>query len=331
MKRILLLTTGGTIASQDGVHGLAPTAAGAEMLQMLPALPDLCQAEITELMRLDSTNIQPEEWLQMAHHVHAALDNYDGVVIAHGTDTMAYSAAALSYMLRNLDKPVIFTGSQLALTAENSDGPSNLYDAFKVATEGRPGVYVVFAGKIIHGCRAVKVRSQGMEAFFSINAALAGTIIDARVTWHDAAPPPVEPRSLAAYCQSRVLLLKLAPGLEANLVEAAVILGYRGLVVEGYGAGNVTNMRRDLASALASAIRGGMAVAVTSQCLLEASDMSIYEPGLVMQAAGAIPAFDMTTEALYVKLCWALGQSADLTAVRNIMAQNIAGEMKGQA
>jgi L-asparaginase len=331
MKRILLLTTGGTIASQEGAHGLAPATAGVEMLQMLPALPDLYQVETTELLRLDSTNIQPEEWLQMAHHVHAALDNYDGIVITHGTDTMAYSAAALSFMLRNLDKPVILTGSQMALTAENSDGPGNLYDAFRVADEGRQGVFVVFAGKIIHGCRAVKVRAQGSEAFFSINAPLAGTIAETKVTWHDTLPPPPsEPRSLAAYCQSRVLLLKLAPGLEANVVEAAVILGYRGLVVEGYGAGNVTNIRRDLASALAQAIRGGMAVAVTSQCLLEASDMSIYEPGQVMQAAGAIPAFDMTTEALYVKLCWTLGQSMDLTAVRSIMAQNIAGEMKSQ-
>ena len=327
MKRILLLTTGGTIASQKGARGLMPITAGAEMLQMLPNLP--CRAETTELMRLDSANIQPEEWLQMATHVYAVLDNYDGVVISHGTDTMSYSAAALSYMLRNLDKPVVLTGSQLTLAAENSDGPANLYNAFAVAAEGRPGVYVVFAGKIIRGCRAVKVRTQDTEAFYSINAPLAGTVSNGQVTWHNPLPQPTAPHTLAAHCQSRVLLLKLAPGMEANVVEAAVILGYRGLVVEGYGTGNVTNMRRDMASALAKAIQGGMAVAVTSQCLLEASDMSLYEPGLVMQAAGAIPAFDMTTEALYVKLCWALGQSPDLATVRIIMAQNIAGEMHG--
>jgi len=153
MKRILLLTTGGTIASQKGARGLMPITAGAEMLQMLPNLP--CRAETTELMRLDSANIQPEEWLQMATHVYAVLDNYDGVVISHGTDTMSYSAAALSYMLRNLDKPVVLTGSQLTLAAENSDGPANLYNAFAVAAEGRPGVYVVFAGKIIRGCPVI--------------------------------------------------------------------------------------------------------------------------------------------------------------------------------
>jgi L-asparaginase len=329
MKRILLLTTGGTIASQEGAHGLAPAVAGAEILQMLPALPTVCQAETTELMRLDSTNIQPEEWIQMAGHVFEALDNYDGVVITHGTDTMAYSAAALSFMLRNLDKPVVFTGSQLPLSATNSDGPGNLYDAFRVAAQDKPGVYVVFAGKIIQGCRAVKIRTQGPEAFFSVNAPLAGTVTNGIVTWQNPLPPPVEQRSLAAHCQSRVLMLKLAPGLEPNLVEAAIILGYRGLVVEGYGLGHVTNTRRDIASALAHAIRNGMAVALTSQCLLEASDMTIYEPGQVMQAAGAIPAFDMTTEALYVKLCWALGQATDLETVRVIMAKNIAGEMSG--
>ncbi|MCL1974935.1 MAG: L-asparaginase 1, partial [Firmicutes bacterium] len=185
--------------------------------------------------------------------------------------------------------------------------------------------------KIIRGCRAVKVRTQGTEAFFSINAPLAGVVTDNSITWHDAPPPSSRsPRSLAAYCQSRVMLLKLAPGLEPNIIEAAIILGYRGFVVEGYGAGNVTVMRRDIASALAQAIRGGVAVAITSQCLLEASDMSLYEPGLVMQAAGAIPAYDMTTEALYAKLCWALGQSEDLAAISEIMAQNIAGEVSDQ-
>jgi L-asparaginase len=328
MKKILLLTTGGTIASRDSARGLVPNMTGAEMLQSLPALPAICQADAIELLRLYGTNIQPEEWLQMAQHVFTALDSYDGVVISHGTDTMAYSAAALSYMLRNLDKPVVFTGSQMTLTAANSDGPLNLYDAFRVAAEGKPGVYVVFAGKIIWGCRAVKVRTQGPEAFFSVNAPLAGTVVNTMVTWHNPLPLPSGPRSLADYCQSRVLLLKLAPGLEPNIVEAAVILGYRGLVVEGYGVGNVTNIRRDIAAALAQAIRGGLAVALTSQCLLEASDMSIYEPGLVMKTAGAIPALDMTTEALYVKLCWALGQSTDVAEIRKIMAQNIAGELE---
>ena len=326
MKRILLLTTGGTIASQKSANGLVPAAAGEEMLQMLPELP--CKVETRELLRLDSTNIQPEEWLQMAEHVYAALDSFDGVVISHGTDTMSYSAAALSYMLRNLDKPVIFTGSQLALTEQNSDGPGNLYDAFRVAAADKPGVYVVFAGKIIRGCRAVKVRTQGREAFFSVNAPLAGTVSDTQISWINPLPPPDKPRYLAADCFSRVMLIKLAPGIEPGMVEAAVILGYRGLVVEGYGAGNVTNIRRDIASALAKAIQGGLSVALTSQCLLEASDMSIYEPGLIMQSAGAIPARDMTTESLYVKLCWALGKSEDPAVVRDIMAQNIAGEME---
>jgi L-asparaginase len=329
MKRILLLSTGGTIASRQGARGLAPAAAGAEMLQMLPGLSGICQAESRELLCLDSTNIQPEEWLHMAQQVYEALDDYDGLVISHGTDTMAYSAAALSYMLRNLHKPVIFTGSQLALTAQDSDGPGNLYDAFRVAAADKPGVYVVFAGKIIRGCRAVKVRTKGADAFFSVNAPLAGTVNASKVSWQYPLPPPHSPCNLAAHCQSRVLLLKLAPGLEPNIVDAAVVLGYRGLVVEGYGAGNVTNTRRDIAAALAQAIHSGLAVALTSQCLLEASDMSVYEPGLIMQEAGAIPAFDMTTEALYAKLCWVLGQSTEPRKVRELMSRNIAGELGG--
>lgn len=327
MKRILLLTTGGTIAAQAGEQGLAPSLTGAQLLQTLPQLAELCQADIREVMNLDSTNIQPEEWQILAQSIYEALDIYDGFVIAHGTDTMAYSAAALSYMLRGLDKPVVFTGSQLPATAEGSDGPANLYGAFAVASSGRSGVYVVFAGKIIDGCRAVKVRAIDAEAFFSINAPLAGRVSNGLVEWLWPVPSPTGPRALDAYCQSRVLLLKLAPGMEADIVEAAIVLGYRGLVVEGYGAGNITNARRNIVASLAKAIRGGLAVAVTSQCLLDGIDMSLYEPGRAMLAAGAIPAYDMTTEALYVKLCWALGKTADLAEVRALMAHNIAGEL----
>jgi len=329
MKRILLLSTGGAITADPDMQGLSVALSGAELLKNLRDLSTLCQADIREVMNVGGVNMQPEEWQQLANSIYQELPIYDGFVVTHGVDTMAYTAAALSYMLRGLDKPVILTGSQMPLMEADSDGPGNLYDAFTVACQDQPGVYVVCAGKIISGCRAVKVRASGAEAFFSINAPLAGTVADKIVDWQFPLPPPPldQPRVLETHCQSKVLLLKLAPGMEANIVDAAIVLSYRGIVVEGYGAGNITNTRRDIVASLAKAMQRGIAVAVTSQCLMGDSDMELYDPDLAMSMAGAIPCFDMTTEALYVKLCWALGKAADMAEVRMLMAQNIAGEL----
>ncbi|MCL2495960.1 MAG: asparaginase [Clostridiales bacterium] len=328
MKRILLLSTGDVIEAAAGSQRQTPALNGEELLKNLRALSMLCRADIREVMNIDSTNMQPEEWRQLAQNIHMELDDYDGFVISHGADTMAYTAAALSYMLRGLDKPLILTCSQLSLMEAYSEGSGNIYDAFTVACQNQPGVYVVYAGKIIRGCRAVKVRTAGTEAFLSVNAPLAGTITENRVDWYLPLPLPDQPRSLATHCQSKVLLLKLAPGLEADLVEAAIAMGYRGIVVEGYGAGNVTYARRDIGAALAKAMQRGIAVAITGQCLMGDSGMTLCEPSPSMSMAGVIPCFDMTTEALYVKMCWALGKTADMAELRMIMAQNIAGELE---
>lgn len=329
MKRLLLLTCGGTIAASPSATGLRPTAGGEEMLNLLPELRARCQITVQEAFNLDSSNVQPEQWQLLARAIDTALPSYDGIVISHGTDTMAYTASALSFMLQGLPKPVVLTGAQLPIQAAHSDGLTNLRDAFTVALAGRAGVLLVFAGKIMLGCRASKLRTTSAEAFYSINAPDLGRVQNGTVIWTEAPMPPPTAYRLQDKLESAVLLLKLAPGLRTDIITAAQELGYRGLVVEGYGSGNVPDTGRDLGGALIGALQAGLAVAVTSQCLWESADLSIYAPGARLLRAGVISAADMTTEALYTKLCWVLGQTATPAEIHRLMCSNLAGELNG--
>ena len=137
MKKICLLATGGTIASEAGANGLRPQVAAARMLRLLPELKEVCQIEYRELMSLDSSNLLPEHWQRMACSVAELREDYDGFVISHGTDTMAYSASALYYMLENIDRPVVLTGAQIPIEDPRTDGKRNLLTAFRAAASGR--------------------------------------------------------------------------------------------------------------------------------------------------------------------------------------------------
>jgi len=177
-KKILLLTTGGTIASVAGGEGLEPigSAVFERELQQLRTYYDI---DVRDVMCLDSSNIRPEEWQAIAREVFESREGYDGIVVSHGTDTMAYTASAVTYMLPGIDVPVVFTGSQLPLADVLSDGPDNLRTAFAMAASGYPGVYLAFDRKVMLGCRAVKVRSMDFAAFESVNAKYAGIVSSA--------------------------------------------------------------------------------------------------------------------------------------------------------
>ena len=162
-KKILLLTTGGTIASVPGEDGLQPHRSDV-MERELMQLRTYYDITVRDVMCLDSSNIRPEEWQLMAREVYETRSGYDGIVVSHGTDTMAYTAAALTFMLPDIDLPVVFTGSQLPLADMLSDGPDNLRTAFAMAAAGHPGVFVAFDRKVMLGCRAVKVRASDFSA-----------------------------------------------------------------------------------------------------------------------------------------------------------------------
>ena len=304
-----LLATGGTIACTPGPDGLEPTLRAADLLACLgSALP--CRVRPQDVFLLDSSNVQPEEWCALARAVREALDASDGVVITHGTDTMAYTAAALSFLLAGVQKPIILTGSQLPPGHPLSDARLNLLRAIAAAQAGVAGVYVCFGDRLISGVRCVKTHTTAMDAFSSVNAPLAGRFDVEGVRFDHpqpfTPPPGADLTGLRLAVDPRVFLLKLVPGTSPDVLDFVGRAGYRGLVIEAFGLGGLHYIRRNLVKALSSLARSGVRVLAVSQCLYEKADLGLYE--VASGLAGIRPGRDMTTEAAVCKLMWALAQ-----------------------
>lgn len=328
MKHILLLSTGGTIASRPGSDGLEPEMSGQELLSCLGDLTGRFQVEVQQIMNLDSSNVQAEEWRIMARSVYENYDRYDGFIITHGTDTMAYSASMLSFMLKNLRKPVVFTGSQIPMDNMLTDARNNLFCALAAVEADIQGVSVAFNRHIIRGCRAVKVRTMGFDAFESVNAKYLGEIFADGLRVYDRQLPREQGElQLLDSVSTDVFLLKLIPNTNPRLFDHLAQIGYRGVVLETFGAGGMHFHRRDLLEKLRMLEEKGIVVAACSQCLYEPSNFTIYEVGRKLLETGAIPAGDMTTEAAVTKLMWALGQSGDPKEVRQLFLKNCTGEI----
>ena len=175
MKKILLLSTGGTIASRKTEQGLAPKLTPEELLAFLPQPGSFCQIDTMQLLNLDSTNICPEHWLILSQTIEEQYSSYDGFVICHGTDTLAYTASALSYLIQHTRKPIVLTGAQRPIDAESTDARTNLMDSLRYACSGESGVCIVFGGHVIAGTRARKMRTKSYNAFTSLNWLPSGT------------------------------------------------------------------------------------------------------------------------------------------------------------
>jgi len=327
MKKILLLSTGGTIAAVHGDDGLVPGLSAEQLIALVPELAGICEVECRSILNLDSTNMHPEDWKFIATSVRDELDAHDGIVVSHGTDTMAFTSSMLSFMLAHVDKPIVLTGFQIPLVESGSDGRRNILDAFAVAASGRPGVFVVFSGKIIKGCRAVKVHSARLDAFSSVNQSEAGRVEGLKVVWSKPHEPERAPRHLDISMDERVFLLKLVPGVDAGIIDFIREKGYKGLVIEGFGAGGVPNSRLDLLDAIRRAVDAGVTVCITTQCLYDGCDIGIYDVGVAAGKAGAVSAFDMTPEAVVTKLMWVLGHTHDQAEVQRMMLENRCGEI----
>ena len=328
MKKVLILATGGTISAKAGGDGMVPQSAPPELMGALDKLGKYYDLSYRGILNLDSSNIQAEEWKVIARNVFDAMQGYDGFVVTHGTDTMAYSASAVTFMLQNLDKPVVFTGSQVPIGSPLSDAQSNLATALAAIDHNVVGVTIAFNHKLMRGCRAVKVRTMGFDAFESVNSQNRGEFFADGVRL---VTERFQPRGQTCVLKddicNDVFLLKLIPGTNPEIFDALLRMHYRGIVLETFGAGGLHYLRRDLSAPIKRLVDSGIPVVVCSQCLYEKSDFSLYEVGRKVIATGAIQSLDMTTEAAVTKLMWALGQTNALDEVRQMFDTNYAGEI----
>ena len=325
-KKILLLTTGGTIASMPGGEGLEPHRSDV-MDRELQQLRTYYDITVRDVMCLDSSNIRPEEWRLIAREIFENRLGFDGIVVSHGTDTMAYTASAVTFMLRNIDRPVVFTGSQLPLADYLSDGPENLRTAFAMAATGCPGVFLAFDRKVMLGCRAVKVRASGFSAFESVNARYAGIVSNlGLVLDQEVLPKSSGEAQLLDDISKNVFLLKLTPGLNPAIFDMLAAMGYKGIVIEAFGLGGINFLGKGLRG-IQRAVEDGISVVVTTQCLYDSSDLRVYQVGNKLLDLGVVQARDMTSEAAMTKLMWGIGQGYGQLQIAELFAQNIAGEI----
>lgn len=310
MKNILLIGTGGTIASERGDEGLFPAADSARMLECVPEVKDICRVTATELYRLDSTNMRPEHWLNIAQYIKREYDRYDGFVITHGTDTMAYAAALTYYLVQNSPKPIVFTGAQIPIFARDTDARENLADAFRYAAfDGASGVKLVFGGRIIAATRARKVRTKSFNAFSSIDYPDVGFVRDGRVVLYingrEEGPVRFYDR-----IDSSVMVIKLTPGMSAGIFDYAAEHCHA-VIVESFGVGGIPYYDNDeFADKIGLLVSRGVRIIVSTQVPHEGSDMSVYSVGVRIKERYELPeAYDMTTEAVLAKVMWALAQT----------------------
>ena len=327
MRKILMISTGGTLASSHSDNGLSPGLHGNDILDKIAGLTEGFQIDQHELFLLDSSNMQPEEWAQIAQCVYERRMNYDGIVIIHGTDTLAYTASALSFALQQVEIPVVLTGSQVSIENPIADATENCRAALHMAASGYPGVYVAFNRKIIMGTRASKVRTRSFDAFESIDYPYAARINSGGLVMNPAIPMRRGGCRLQNRFCTDVFLLKLFPGISPDIFRQLKAMGIRGVYIEAFGIGGLPFWKRNLTEAIGKAVAEGMVIAVGSQCLYEGSDFTVYEVGRQVLDCGVIETGNMTTEAAITKLMWALGQYEEPEKVREIMKTNLVEEI----
>ena len=306
MKKILFIATGGTIASKKSENGLKPQISPDELLSYIPSLNKICEVDTLQLLNLDSSNMEPRHWIMMEECIKEHYDAYDGFVIAHGTDTMAYTAAGLSYMIQNSKKPIVITGSQKPINMDITDAKTNLIDSFTYASDDKSqGVSIVFDGKVIAGTRAKKVRSKSYNAFSSIDFPSLAVIQDGQIMRYIPMLPYEEEVRFYNQMNENIFLLKLIPGISTQMLTY-IFSHYDAIIVESFGVGGIPMSIQKTFYDLCAKYPDKTIIMAT-QVAHEGSDMTVYEVGNEMKVmCNFLESYDMTLESVIAKTMWML-------------------------
>ncbi len=321
MKRILVIGTGGTIASKKHTLGLRPELEISELIRLSAMPQDKCYLEGITVMNIDSTNMTPDRWVHIAGCIQQHYQLFDGFVITHGTDTMAYTGAALTYILHNLNKPVIITGSQYPITETYTDAIQNLTDAVYFAMENIKGVFICFDGDLIAGTRAIKVKTKSYDAFESVNFPIVARIkhqkvqYDSRVLDQFLQTDQSGALEIRTVYNDRILVIKMIPGMHADIFDF-IKEHYDGVIIESFGLGGIPDNESNIAGKINELIDAGIVVVLTTQCLEEGVEYGIYEVGSRLPKDRVIIAGDFNTETLVAKTMIGMGSFKTMEEIK---------------
>ncbi|MDP5210635.1 type I asparaginase [Microbulbifer sp. 2205BS26-8] len=332
MKKTLILYTGGTLGMRRSASGYVPDAHLESALQRLleDTVDQLPQVDFQTLEPLlDSADMQPQDWYRIAAEIHDNYNHYTGFVVLHGTDTMAYTASALSFALQGLDKPVLVTGSQIPLREMRSDAYNNLIAALLLSgSEDIKEVCLYFSGKLLRGNRAVKVSSGSLDAFASPNYPSLGEVgiqvsVDPNVLLDPVNSPQFQTPESA---DGKVVLVKLFPGISPLFLSKLVEYRPRGLVIETYGTGNAPTNNAAFTAQLKTAAEAGIICVAVSQCLENQVDLGKYATGSALLRSGVVSGLDMTSIACFAKLNHLLAMRYSADEIKILMGTSLCGE-----
>ena len=334
MKHILLIHAGGTIGMVPSESGYLPKEGFLETL--FERIKDLSSEKMPEYTfyemspLLDSSDMTVYEWNRIGKAIADNYEKYDGFVVLHGTDTMAYTASALSFMLENLNKPVILTGSQIPLCEVRSDGLDNLITSMLIAAEGKcPEVCLYFGGKLLRGNCATKMSADGMQAFASPNCP---TLAEAGITINYLPTEPLPKKesdkfNLCPFIDVPIGVLKVFPGIRFPLFEGVMTEKLKGIVLETFGAGNIPGDDGSLLPIIRKAFNSGSVVVVCSQCPQGTVHLGTYKTSSPLKSAGAVSGYDMTTESAVAKLYYLFSKGLTKEEIKVKMEENLVGEL----
>lgn len=328
MKKILIIATGGTIASLPSENGLTPNIDSQQLVAAVPEIEEHCDITAIQLFNLDSTNMNHTHWLTLAAYIEKEYDNYDGFVITHGTDTMAYAASTMSYLIQDSPKPVVFTGAQKSIFEKDTDARSNLINAVIYASDYRAhGVKLVFDGKVIVGTRARKTHTKSFNAFSSIDYPEVAVIRSSKLHYYIDDKAVTMPKFYSKL-NPNVFVLKLIPGMKSGIFDY-IAENYEAVIIESFGMGGIPVYdSEEFSDKVEKLVSRDIRVIVTTQVPYEGSDMEVYSVGFkVKKKYELLEAYNMTTETIVAKTMWALAESSDQQEFRKLFTTPVSKDI----